>query len=362
MKTAIIHDWLITQGGAEKVLQSIYQLFPSPIYTLFFDKMQDFSLPKHKITSSFLDHLPFSSCYHRFLLPLFPFAVKRFDLSGYDVLISSSHAVAKGIRKRQGQLHICYCHTPMRYAWDLKEEYLGKLSPFMRYTSIKLLDAIGRWDVSSSLGVDVFIANSLHVAKRIERCYNRKSTVIYPPVATDRFYLSSIKEKYFVTHARLVPYKKIDLMIEAFGQMQDKRLVIIGQGPEEKKLQKMASKNVDFLGKVSDEELARVLSKARGYLFAAEEDFGIGLVEAQSCGLPVIAFQKGGALETVVEGKTGLFFQKQTVSSLIEAIGRFEKMQDLFDPVLIRAHAERFSTKRFKEEFSSFVSACLAKI
>lgn len=360
MKTVLVHDWLVTEGGAEKVLSAIWHLFPSPVYTLFcdFNKMGHLPYVQKEICFSFLQRLPWILRYHRLFFPLFPSAVEGLDLSRAELIISSSHAAAKGIIKKKEQLHICYCHTPIRYAWDLKEEYLSSFNPLAKKIAGKLLDRVRKWDRACVDRVDVFIANSHYVAERIRRCYQRESVVIYPPVAVDQFYISKTRKDYYVTHARLVAYKKIDVLVEAFNAMPDKKLVIIGKGPEEKKLKRQANSNIEFLGALTDSELASTLSQARAYVFAAQEDFGIAVVEAQSSGLAVLAFKKGGALETLVEGKTGLFFEQQTASSVMDAVNTFEQQEDLFDPIEIRKRAQRFSVERFQQEFSSFIYSC----
>ncbi len=358
MKVALIHDWLITEGGSEKVLEVFSQMFESsPIYTLFYDagKMKNTSFSQKEVLSSFLQKIPFSTKMYRYLLPLFPGAIQTLDVKRFDMILSSSHAVAKGIKVKEDQLHICYCHTPMRYIWDLQEEYLSSFSPFVKKMIRAYFRRMQAWDVKTAESVDLFVANSRYVGKRIERVYQRKAQVIYPPVSTEDFYISSQKEEYYVTHTRLVPYKRIDLLVETFSHMRDKRLLVVGTGPEEKKLKKIATQNVEFLGFLEKRELSKVLSNAKAYLFAAEEDFGIGTVEAQSSGLPVIALGRGGALETVIDGKTGLFFKEPTVSSLMEAIDSFEQQEKTFDPALIKSHAEQFGHERFKKQFELLI-------
>ncbi len=357
MKVALVHDWLITEGGAEKVLQALLEVFPAPVYTLFFDpkRMKNPFFLDQKITTSFLQKCPFSTNNYKWLLPLFPYAIERLDFSWAEVIVSSSHAVAKGIKKREDQLHICYCHTPMRYAWDLKESYLHTCPPLLRGIANGLLKKLRSWDQRGEATVDAFIANSEYVARRIKAHYKRESTVIYPPVHIDKFFLASKKEDYYVTHARLVPYKRIDLWVEAFTYMPDKKLVIIGEGPEEERLKRLAKKNVEFVGFLELEKLACMLSKAKAYLFAAEEDFGIAVVEAQAAGLPVLALKKGGVLETTVEGKSALFFEEATIASCVEIIQSFEKKEDSFDSNWIRKSIEKFGEPRFKREILAFV-------
>lgn len=357
MKTALVHDWLITEGGAEKVLSSLWALFPGPIHTLFYDEKKMGHLPfsKEKIYSSCLQNLPFVSAYYRTLLPFFPYAIERLDLSDANFILSSSHAVAKGVVKRKDQLHICYCHTPIRYAWDLKDSYLNPLGPIKKRMASHVLERIRRWDLQSSSEVDAFVANSYYVAERIKKNYQRDSTVIYPPVEVEKFFLSKQREDYYITHSRLVSYKRLDLLVAAFSQMPEKRLLIVGKGPEEKRLKNLAKKNVEFLGYLPDEDLAAALSKAKAYVFAAEEDFGISVVEAQASGLPVLALKKGGVLETVLDGVTGVFFEEAEIFSIIEAVKAFEKKEDTFNPGVIRKNAETFSLQRFQKEMSQFV-------
>jgi len=345
----LIHDWLVTSGGAEKVLEEIWSLYPSPIFTLVNGNI----LPGKKIISSVLQKMPGSLRFHRYFLPVFPWAIEKFDLSEFEVILSSSHAVAKGIKKREDQLHICYCHTPMRYAWDLEKQYMENLGTVQRWGAQTILKYLREWDRSSSNRVDHFIANSAYVAERIERIYGRKATVIYPPVSTEQFYLSEKKEDFYLTISRLVPYKKIELIIGAFASFPDRELIVVGDGPEMSRLKEIATPNVKLMGHQTDEAVSSLLSQARAFIFAAEEDFGIVPVEAQASGTPVIAFGKGGACETVIAGKTGIFFEEQTVQSLVNAMHNFEKL--VFDPVQIKAHAETFNKERFKREFKTFV-------
>jgi glycosyltransferase involved in cell wall biosynthesis len=287
-----------------------------------------------------------------------PFAIGQFDLSDYDLIISSSHAVAKGIRKNSKQLHICYCHTPMRYIWDLQGQYLKEagLDRGIRGALVMaILNRIRKWDVSTSKTVDYFVANSFYIKERIERAYGRNATIIYPPVDTEYFQMNDKKEVFYITSSRMVPYKKIDLIIEAFSRMPDKKLIVIGDGPDFEKVKMKAMKNVELLGYQEENVLKEYLQQARAFVFAAEEDFGIIPVEAQACGTPVIAYGKGGILETIIENKTGIFFKDQSPESLIEAVQEFEKRQDQFDCLEIRRNAERFSKERFKTEFKEFI-------
>lgn len=349
MHTAIIHDWLVSMGGAEKVLQNILELYPSPVYTLVHDTNV---FEGQGITTSFLQKIPGSKKLYRNFLPLFPLAIEQFDLRAYDLILSSSHAVAKGVLTHPGQLHICYCHTPMRYAWDLYHSYLMDVKGIKGKVAKWILHYLRNWDVGSLNRVDHFIANSQYVARRIKKIYGKEATVIYPPVDTDLLTLQEKKEDFYLTVSRLVPYKRIDLIVEAFGQFPDKRLVVIGDGPEMKKIKAKAQKNIEILGRQPDSVAYDYMSKAKGFISAADEDFGIAVLEAQATGTPVIALGKGGSLETVTD-QTGLFFQEQSVESMAAAIAQFEER--VFDPQIIRSHAERFSRERFNLEFKAFV-------
>ncbi|MFW5652428.1 MAG: glycosyltransferase, partial [Planctomycetota bacterium] len=350
MSTALIHEWLVTMAGAESVLQSIYSLYPGRIYTLFHDKdeFKNTIFESTPIMTSFLQRLPFSSK-HRLFFPLFPMAVEQFDLRDHNLIISSSYAVAKGVLNSSDQLHICYCHSPMRYIWDLTFEYLeaeGLSRGLKSFIIRSMMHYIRIWDQVSASRVNEFVTNSHYIANRIKKCYNRNATVIYPPVDIDKFSISDRKENYFITLSRLVPYKRIDILIEAFKRLKLK-LLIVGDGPSRKKLEKLASPEIEFLGYVPQPQLTDLLSKARAFLFCAEEDFGVVNVEAQACGIPVIAYGRGGALETVVENKTGLFFKKRTVESVVEKVQEFIRIEDQFDPALIRKNAEKFPRSRF---------------
>ena len=361
MKTALVHDWLVNISGSEKVLEAIYELYPGKIHTLVLDKtkIENSILSTADIETSFIQKLPLAKTKYRNYLMLFPTAIEQFDLSDYELIISSSHAVAKGVLTNSNQLHICYCHTPIRYAWDLYHFYIkeSNLHKGLKGILAKLiLHYIRMWDISSTNRVDYFIANSKYVAKRIKKIYRRDSTVIYPPVNVKEFEVCTQKENFYLTVSRLVPYKRIDLLVDAFSMLPKKKLIVIGEGPELKKLKRKAPKNVEFLGYQQLDTIKNYMKKAKAFLFAAEEDFGIAPVEAQACGTPVIAYGKGGTAETVVDKKTGILFPKQNVESIISAIKLFEKMEDKFDPFIIRENAERFSKDKFVEKFKSFVN------
>lgn len=362
MKVAIIHEWLVTVGGSDKVCKAILDIFPNAdIYTLVAKKeiCEELGIPWKKVHTSFIQNMPFSKSHHRTYLPLFPLAIEQFDLRGYDVIISSSHCVAKGILKKENQLHICYCHSPIRYAWDMYNEYLegsglqkGIKGWLVRY----LLHRIRKWDLLSSFRVNYFISNSDYVGKRIKETYRRHSTTIHPNIDISHFELCEKKHDYYLASSRLVSYKKIDIVIEAFNQMPDKKLIVIGGGPDLQAYRKLAKSNINVMGYQPFDVLKEKMQHAKAFVFAADEDFGMIPIEAESCGTPVIAYGHGGSLETVCEGKTGLFFKEQTVESIIDAVTRFESMgEQPFLPSDCRKWAEGFSEERFKKEIKEFV-------
>ncbi|MEW6418733.1 MAG: glycosyltransferase family 4 protein [Nitrospirota bacterium] len=366
MEIAIIHDWLVTYAGAERVLEQIIQLYPkADLYSLIDFLPEDernFILNK-RVNVSFVQRLPFARKKYRSYLPLMPLAIEQFDLSGYDLIISSSHAVAKGVLTNSNQLHICYCYTPIRYVWDLHHQYLKEtnLDKGIKGLIAKvILHYMRMWDLATTNRVNYFVTLSNYIARRIKKVYGRDSVVIYPPIDIEKFHVGNKREDFFLTASRMVPYKKIDLTVEAFSKMPDKKLVVIGDGPDFEKIKKKAKSNVELLGYQKDDVLKEYLQKARAFIFAAEEDFGIIPVEAQACGTPVIAYGKGGTLETIVENKTGILFKEQTVESLIVAVNLFEKRQDKFDFHEIRKNAERFSKEGFKREFKEFVEMAIA--
>ncbi len=363
MKIAIIYDWLVTYAGAERVLEQIINLYPeADLFSLidFLPEDKRFFIKNKKVKTSFLQHLPFVRNKYRSYLPLMPLAAESFDLSLYDLVISVSHCVAKGVKTGKKQKHICVCCSPVRYAWDLREQYLeetGLNRGIKGLLANYLLDRIKAWDLKTSGRVNEFVAISNYIAERIKRNYLRESFVIYPPVDVDKFELHEKKENFYLTASRMVPYKKIPLIAKTFSTMPDKKMVIIGAGPEFEKVKAAAGKNVEILGYQSDEVMKDYMQRAKSFVFAAEEDFGIVPVEAQACGTPVITYGRGGARETIVEGKTGIFFREQTVDSLAEAVNKFESMPGAFEPTEIRRNAERFSINRFKAEFSRFVNS-----
>jgi glycosyltransferase involved in cell wall biosynthesis len=365
INTAIIHEWLVTVAGAESVLQSIHKLYPGRIYTLFHDPDALVGSPWENIQvkTSILQRFPLARKHHRLFLPLFPMAIEQFDLRQHKLIISSSYAVAKGVLNSSDQLHICYCHSPMRYVWDLTFEYLeaeGFSHGIKSFLVRLLLHYIRIWDTVSSNRVNEFVANSHYIANRIKKSYHRRAKVIYPPVDVDQFTVSEKRDDYFITLSRLVGYKRIDIIINAFNELK-LPLLIVGDGPSMKKLKAIAGPTITFVGHQTSDEVQKLLSRARAFVFSAEEDFGIVNVEAQASGLPVIAFGRGGALETVIDGTTGLFFYKQETQCLIDKIKEFLSTEDTFDPHEIRRNAERFPRSRFETEFKAFVDEAWEK-
>lgn len=363
MKKALIADWYYVNGGAEKVLHSINTIWNDFDHYALIDflpeKDRPYVFPGHssQVTTSFIQQLPTAKSNHRKFLALFPSAIESFDLTNYDLIISSSASIAKGVLSHSNQVHISYIHSPMRYAWDLYFSYLkeANLRGVKAWYAKRVLHKMRLWDILSTNRVDHLVANSNYIAKRIEKIYRREATVIYPPVDINQFQLETSKEDYFLTASRMVSYKKMDLIVEAFGYMPDKKLVVIGDGPEMKKIRSKASKNIEILGHVSYSSLIAYMQGAKAFVYAAEEDFGIAPVEAQACGTPVVAFGKGGSLETVTKNVSGLFFYEQSVASITNAIKEFEKID--FDYEKVRANAEKFSKEIFEHKFKEFVNS-----
>ncbi len=355
MKIAIVHDWLVTNAGAEKVLKEIVELYPeADIFSLvdFLDDVQREEILKgKKVTTSFIQNLPLAQKYFRNYLPLFPKAIESLDVSGYELIISSSWAVAKGVKKSKNQMHICYCHTPIRYAWDLYDEYTSALSQPKKFLVQKALHYIRKWDISTLDRVDHFIANSNFVKQRIARTYNRDAKVIYPPVDIDKFTLCEKKDDFYLTASRLVPYKKTKLIVEAFNEMPDKKLVVIGAGEEYEAIKQIAKENVEVLGYQEDKVLVDYMQRAKAFVYAAVEDFGIVPIEAFACGTPVIALNDGGTAESVIDGVNGVHFQNQTIQDIKQAVNQFESLD--FDILDIRNST--FKYVDFKYSFKSFV-------
>lgn len=364
---ALVHEWLTPHatGGSELVVQEILQDIEADLFALIdFESTNPGSyLYGQAIATSFLQQFPRAKYGLQNYLPLMPLAIEQFNLEDYDVILSSSHAVAKGVITRPHQLHICYCHTPMRYAWDLTFDYLdnsglgkGVRGIFARY----FLHRLRQWDVISANQVDYFIANSHWTAQRIWRCYRRRATVIYPPVNLARFPYQAQKDDFYVTVSRLVPYKKVTLIVEAFNRL-GKNLVVIGGGPELELLQKIAKPNVQILGRQPDGVVEDYLARAKAYVYAGCEDFGIVLAEAQACGTPVIAFGRGGAAEIVADGETGILFPQQSVEAIANGVICFEAQQQEIYPEACRLRAQQFAANIFRQSYVEFVDNCQRK-
>ncbi len=357
MRVALVQDWLNQMGGAEKTILVMAQVFPdAPIYTSIYDPSRlDNGFRSLDIRTSFMQRLPFVRRHHQPFLPLYPFAIESLDLRQYDLVLSASSAFAKGVITRPETLHICYCYTPMRFAWSFQDyidrERIGSLA---RLALAPFINWLRLWDYASAARVDAFIAISPVVAARIAKYYRRESVIIPPPVDVTRFAVSTRREDYFLIVSRLIPYKRIDLAVRAFTKL-GLPLRIVGAGRDERSLRKLAGPTVRFLGRLSDEQVREQLAGCRAFIFPGEEDFGIAPVEAQACGKPVIAYGAGGALSTVEEGVTGLFFREQTPDALASVVADFRDEQ--FDPQTIRRHAEQFDTARFAERLKRFVSA-----
>jgi glycosyltransferase involved in cell wall biosynthesis len=358
-KIAIVHDWLPMYGGAERVLEQILLVFPQADIFSMIDAIPPEErgfLQNKPVKTSFVQRLPRANTRYRSYFPLMPLAVEQFDLSAYALVISSSYSFAKGVLTGPDQRHLCYCHSPIRYAWDMQHQYLEQsgLTKGLKSWIVRcLLHYIRLWDYRTGAGVDAFAANSAYIARRIMKVYRREAEVIYPPVAVESFPLEERKENFYLTASRMVPYKKIDLIAEAFSRMPDKKLLIIGDGPEMVRVRAKAGQNVELLGYRDNETLRSHLQRAKAFVFMAEEDFGIVPVEAQACGTPVIAFGRGGVAETVVAGKTGILFYEQSAESLAGAVGLFETRT--FSPSEIRQQTEKFSAEVFRQKFSDFV-------
>ncbi len=370
LKYAVVHEWLTPKatGGSELVVREILNHIDADLYALidFESNNPDSYLYQRQIGKTFLQSFPYARNGIQKYLPLWPLAIEQLDLRQYDVILSSSHAVAKGVLTTPEQLHICYCHSPMRYAWDLTFDYLhqSKLGRGVPgWVARYILHRLRQWDVLSANRVDYFIANSQHTARRIWRCYRREATVIYPPVDVEAFPFLSQKEDFYLTVSRLVSYKQVSLIIRAFNQLQ-KPLVVIGTGSEMKHLRAIASPNIQILGWQSDDVVKNYMARAKAFVYAACEDFGIALVEAQACGTPVIAYGAGGALETVRDLRsfpdtgTGIFFKTQVEAALVEAVEKFEMYQSSLNPDYARSHAAQFSGQVFAKRYRDFVDKC----
>lgn len=357
LKVAIAHDWLITYGGGERVVEEFAKLFPqAPIFTTVYDKKKlGHIFPAERVIPSFMQRIPGSRTQHRKMLSLMPRAFEEFDFSAYDLVISSSSSCAKGILTPASTLHVSYIHSPMRYAWDLYPEYLSSVGMLMGWGMRRLMPRIRQWDALSGMRVDSFLANSREVASRIYKTYRREAAVLHPPIITDFFTPGSKPDNpgnYYLILSRFIPYKRIDLAIEACKRL-GRRLVVVGSGPQEKELKRLSGPTVEFTGQLSDEEIRELYRNCRAFIFPGFEDFGMTPVEAQACGRPVIAYGKGGALDSVIPGDTGLFFDEQTVDSLIGGITALENME--WNPDSIRKHALGFSRDEFIRKLKGFL-------
>lgn len=368
MKVAIVHDWLTGMRGGEKVLECLCELYPgADLYTLVhIEGSCSDIIEGMNIHTSFIDQIPGRKRYYRHMLPLMPFAIERFILKDYDLILSSSHCVAKGIIPGPDSVHISYVHSPMRYVWDMYEDYFGKgrINPIAGGIIPFFATGLRQWDVTSSARVDCFIANSGHVARRINKYYRRDAGVIHPPLDLERFSIKPDRADYFLMLTAFAPYKRVDLAIQAFNAIK-KPLKIVGSGQDEKRLKEMAGPTIEFMGWQSDAQIVDLYSRCQAFIFPGEEDFGITPLEAMGSGRPVIAFARGGALETIRgldhSNPTGVFFAEQGVDSLLGAIHLFEDNCSGFDPEQIRAHAAHWNRDRFKNEIMGAIDTCLAK-
>jgi glycosyltransferase involved in cell wall biosynthesis len=368
VRVALVHDWLTGMRGGERCLEVFCELFPdADLYTLLHVRGSVSPvIERRRVVTSFIQRLPDAARRYRSYLPLFPAAIRRFDLRGYDLVLSSSHAVAKGVRVPRGALHVCYCFTPMRYVWDLYDAYFGpRASGLTRVLMPPVAAALRRWDRRTAGGVHHFVGISRFIADRIRRCYGREADVIHPPVDVARFRIEERPEDFYLVVSALAPYKRVDLAVAAATRL-GRRLLVVGTGPEERRLRAAAGPSVEFLGWKDDPQVAELYARCRALLFPTVEDFGITPLEAMAAGRPVIALGQGGALETVVppgggSPPTGLFFARQTADDLAEAILHFESGAVAFEPKALRRHAETFDRPLFKERVEGYLAACLAR-
>lgn len=360
MKVALIHYWLVGMRGGEKVLESLCEIFPeADIFTHVYspDSISD-TIKSHKVSTTFIQKFPRATQKYQSYLPLMPLALEQLDLRGYDLVISSESGPAKGVIVSPGTPHICYCHTPMRYVWDMYHDYFENAGRFIRLLMPPLIHYLRLWDFASASRVDHFVANSEFVAKRIEKHYRRHAAVINPPVFTNDFAVSDVSDDFYLMVGQLVRYKRTDLAVEAFN-LSGRRLVIIGDGEEFEDIKQQAGPTVTVMGRQPFSVIRDHYSRCRALIFPGVEDFGIVPLEAMASGRPVIAFRKGGALETVIDRVTGLFFDQQTPQTLNAAVTKFEASIDLFNPQTIRNHALLFDKEAFKQKFLAFVDSVL---
>lgn len=357
MKVAIIHYWMVNWRGGEKVVETLLDLYPdADIYTHVYDEqLTEGKLKNNRIYTTFINKLPFAKKLYQKYLPLMPIALEQLDLREYDLVISSESGPAKGVVTRPDALHLCYCHSPMRYVWDLYPDYIKSTGFFIRILMRPLIHYLKIWDRLSADRVDYFITNSSFISKRVQKFYRRDSIVIYPPVQVNEFSLCESKSDFYLVLGQLTPYKRADLVVDAFLE-SGKKLVVIGDGEQYNNLKSKECENISVLGRMPWDECKSHLEKAKALIFPGVEDFGMVPVEAMACGTPVLAYAKGGALETVVDGKTGLFFHEQTQDAVNECVNRFEENNDIYASLEIREHAEKFSKKAFIDNFEEFVA------
>ncbi len=363
MKVAIIHYWFVNWRGGEKVVESLLDLYPdADVFTHVYDvALTEGKLQNRIVHTTFIDSLPWSKKIYQKYLPFMPIALEQLDLREYDLVISSESGPAKGVITRPDSLHVCYCHSPMRYVWDMYPDYIKSAGRLTRWLMRPLVHYLKIWDRMSADRVDYFIANSSFVAKRINKFYRRKSEVIYPPVDVEDFELCSDKSDYYLVLGQLTPYKRADLVVDAF-LASGKKLVVIGDGEQYKMLKTKENKNIQILGRLPWEDCKKYLQSAKALIFPGVEDFGMVPVESMACGTPVLAYAEGGALETVVDGRTGYLFHEQTISSVNECVSKFEKNQEDIDVGELRAQAEIFSKKAFQNKIQIFVDARLSDL
>ena len=371
-RIAVVHEWLVTRGGSERFLEQLLHVFPNAeLFTVvdFYSDEDRALIGGRRAKTTFIQNLPFAAKRFRNYLPLMPLAIEQLDMSGFDIILSSSHAVAKGILVGPDQLHISYVHSPIRYAWDMQHQYLeeAKLAKGLKsWMARHMLHRIRQWDVRTANGVDHFVANSHYIARRIHKAYRRNADVIYPPVDTSSFTLQETKKDFYLTASRLVPYKKVPAIVRAFKEMPDKKLVVIGEGPEMERVKAEAGPNVTILGHQTFASLLTHMQDARAFIFNAEEDFGIVPVEAQACGTPVIAFDRGGACESIRSGEeghapTGVFYSSQESAAIADAVRRFESIESTILAKECSLNASRFSAEVFRNTFKSKVETAFAE-
>lgn len=360
MKVAIVHYWLVTMRGGERVVEALCELYPdADIYThVAVPEMLTDTIRGHRIRETFIARLPGARRRYQKYLPLMPLALEQLDLRAYDLVISSECGPAKGVITTPRTLHVCYCHSPMRYVWDMYWDYLKGVPKYLRPAARLLLHYVRRWDLASAFRVDHFLANSDYVARRVKKHYRRDAEVIHPPVDTGMFEVAESTEDFYLLVGQLVPYKRADLAVRAFSSA-GRRLVVIGDGEQLADLRRLAGPTVEVMGRQPMSVIRDKYSRCRALVFPGEEDFGIVPLEAMASGRPIIAYGRGGALETVIEGRTGLFFDEQTEESLLAAVDRFEDIEETFDPAEIRRHASQFDREVFKAKFRARVDQLL---